>query len=63
MQVQIKGGYTQWSPKTIYICSNIEVDDWYPGANQEHVNALKRRISQIITFDSNTYDSLKTMPF
>jgi len=50
MKVPIKGGFTQWIPKTIYFTSNINPDDWYSGAIQEHRNALKRRINKITEF-------------
>lgn len=51
MKVPIKGGFVQWVPKTIYFTSNINPEDWYSGAIQEHRNALKRRINKITKFD------------
>jgi len=51
MKVPIKGGFVQWVPKTIYFTSNINPDDWYSGAIQEHRNALRRRIKTITHFN------------
>lgn len=50
MKVPIKGGFVQWVPKTIYFTSNINPEEWYSGAIQEHRNALKRRINTITEF-------------
>jgi len=50
MRVPIKGGFVQWVPKIIYFTSNIDPEDWYQGAIQEHRNALKRRIHKITKF-------------
>lgn len=63
MRVQVKGGYTQWAPKVIFICSNIPVDQWYCNAHPEHVAALMRRLHYILQFDKTTYGQLKYMPF
>lgn len=46
MQVPIKGAYTQWSPRTIYITSNLEPGSWYPNAAEEHKRALLRRLNE-----------------
>lgn len=46
MQVQVKGAYAWWVPKTIYITSNIHPNDWYPNALEEHKRALMRRLTQ-----------------
>ena len=48
-QVPIKGAYTWWVPKTIYFTSNIHPKDWYQNANDEHVNALMRRLNEFGT--------------
>lgn len=50
MRVPVKGGYKNWIPKHIFITSNLDPEDWYPHANEEHRNALKRRISLIKKF-------------
>lgn len=53
MRVPIKGGFVEWIPKIIYFTSNINPEDWYQGAIQEHRNALKRRISVTTEFTRN----------
>jgi hypothetical protein len=45
-QVPVKGGYTWWKPKVIYITSNLNPKEWYPAAHQEHQRALIRRIEE-----------------
>lgn len=54
MRVPIKGGFVSWAPYEIYITSNINPDNWYSNANEEHVRALKRRITNYVYFDSLT---------
>lgn len=44
MNVQVKGGYANWRPKTIYITSNHSPDVWYAGEKAEDVAAVMRRI-------------------
>lgn len=44
--VPVKGGFTWWNPKNIYITSNIDPNEWYPNAKQVHVAALKRRLRE-----------------
>lgn len=41
MQVNVKGGMTQWAPKRIYITSNYEKEEWY----LQDISALERRIT------------------
>lgn len=50
MQVQVKGGFVNWKPRTIIITSNFAPDSWYSGASQEHRDALKRRITSVQHF-------------
>lgn len=50
MRVPVKGGFVQWVPKRIWITSNYPPEQWYPNAKDEHVNALKRRITQCVRF-------------
>lgn len=47
MQVPIKGGFVQWTPKVIYLTSNKDPNDWYPGVNEEQQRAMKRRFSTV----------------
>lgn len=53
MQVPVKGGFTWWKPKRIYITSNVKFDEWYQGARYQHREALKRRITEIKEFQTN----------
>lgn len=48
-QVPVKGGYTWWAPKVIYITSNLHPKEWYPQAHQEHQRALIRRLKEFGT--------------
>ncbi len=50
MRVPIKGGYVQWVPKEIYITSNQDPMLWFARALPEHVNALMRRVTNIVCF-------------
>lgn len=54
MPVPVKGAQTWWCPKTIYITSNINPKEWYPGANQNHQNALMRRLTEFGTIEHCT---------
>lgn len=47
MQVPVKGGYVNWTPKYIYLTSNKDPLNWYPNCWPEHKNALLRRITEI----------------
>ena len=49
MDVRIKGGFTCWCPRTIYITSNKNPSDWY-SCLQVHKEALFRRFSEVIEF-------------
>lgn len=53
-QVPVKGGYVWWCPKTIYLTSNVEPKEWYQGANQNHQDALMRRITEFGTIEHCT---------
>jgi hypothetical protein len=50
MQVRIKGGFVNWCPEEIYITSNLNPDQWYPNAHQEHIDALKRRLTAVFFY-------------
>lgn len=47
MTVQVKGGYTHWRPKKIYITSNTAPDSWYAGSVAVDQAAIMRRITTI----------------
>lgn len=59
MQVPVKGGYTQWSPRVIFIATNVPVASWYQGAREEHQAAMLRRLEEITILDSSSFDLLK----
>lgn len=52
MKVPIKGGFVEWVPKRIFITSNLNPNDWFPNAHQEHVAALRRRFTQVLHFNT-----------
>lgn len=47
MQVPVKGGFTNWAPKKVYITSNIRPRSWYQEADNFSLAALFRRINLI----------------
>lgn len=49
MQVPIKGGFTQWKPKRIYLTSNKQHHQWY---SKPDIRALDRRIHKIFIFEA-----------
>lgn len=44
-------GEKPWIPETIYICSNLPWEAWYPHATKEQKQAIERRLHKIIRFD------------
>lgn len=48
--VEIKGDTVPVKPKNIVITSNLDIEHWYPGAEKVHIEALMRRITEIIKF-------------
>lgn len=55
MQVPIKGGFAEWSPKKIYITSNTHPNDWYPMADRYSVAAMFRRFTLLEAVFDNLY--------
>lgn len=49
-RVPVKGGFTPWTPKRIYITSNIAPNLWYPDTTPYQKEALLRRIHQTVMF-------------
>lgn len=45
-KVPVKGGFTWWCPRHIYITSNLAPDEWYPNANDKQKAALMRRLNE-----------------
>ncbi|APA62654.1 putative replication protein [uncultured virus] len=54
MPVPVKGAQAWWCPKTIYITSNIKPEEWYQGSNQNHRDALMRRLTEFGTIEHCT---------
>lgn len=52
LRLPIKGDFTYANWKKVIITSNIDPREWYPNVDQEHKDALFRRIKNIIHFDS-----------
>lgn len=50
MDVPIKGGFVKWTPKKIFITSNMNPKDWYSKALPEHVKAMERRFTHVEEF-------------
>lgn len=50
-QVESKGGYANWVPRTIVITSNVHPRDWYPDLLPQHKVALMRRLDEIKMFE------------
>lgn len=50
LQVPIKGGFAEFAAKRVWITSNIDPDDWYPDARDEHRAALRRRFTNVKRF-------------
>lgn len=50
MRVPIKGGFSNWVPRRIWITSNYGPKEWFPNAKDEHVKALFRRFTKVIRF-------------
>lgn len=59
-RVPIKGGFTTFNPKEIYITSNVEWKSWYKFDENPHMvpEAFKRRIDHIIHFNLPLNDLL-----
>jgi hypothetical protein len=57
MRVNIKGGFTQWRPKKIYITSNYEIENWYLESA-----ALLRRIKEVRRFGTEVGGNTRPPP-
>lgn len=51
VHVEIKGGWTWLCIDTIYICTNMDPDDWYIGEDARTREAVKRRLTKIEKFE------------
>lgn len=56
MSVPIKGGFTNWAPKRIYITSNIQPRGWYDNLDTPSFEALMRRINRLEILNENIFD-------
>lgn len=54
LRVPVKGGFTNWNPRYIYITSNVPYDKWYKDLDVTSLEALRRRIH----FDHRVYENL-----
>ena len=52
MRVPVKGGYVNWKPRTIIITANYAPQLWYANAKDKHQEALMRRISEVVHFNT-----------
>lgn len=55
MSIPIKGGFTKWAPRKIYITSNEPPRNWYPTAQFRSMGALLRRIEVTHEVAENIY--------
>jgi len=51
LQVQVKGGFVNWAPRTIFITSNLSPDNWWPKAPEEIRAAVQRRLTEVHRMD------------
>jgi len=51
-KVPVKGSFAEWNPRVIYITSNIDPQEWYPNAHEEHRRALARRFTKVEHFSN-----------
>lgn len=51
LRLPVKCGSTCNTYKKIYFCSNVNWDEWWPDMADEHKDAFRRRITQIINFN------------
>jgi len=50
VSVPVKGGFASWHPDYVYFTTNIDWRWWWPDISQEHLAAVKRRITEIRLF-------------
>lgn len=55
MSVPIKGGFTKWLPRKVYITSNVPPEKWYPDADFRSIAALTRRFDRVDFVIENLY--------
>jgi len=50
LSLPVKGGFVPFRPECIYFTSNIDYTVWWPDISQEHLAAVKRRITEVRVF-------------
>ena len=50
-QVPVKGGYIYWKPKVIIFTSNSHPKEWWPDLSAFDLDAIERRITEIVVVD------------
>jgi hypothetical protein len=58
MQVPVKGGFSQWCPRKVYITSNIRPWLWYTDSPTESRDALMRRLDNVEEITEPLYDDI-----
>lgn len=48
IEVEVKGGFTPWVPKHIYITSNKSISEWWTDLTPEHFLAIQRRVTNTV---------------
>jgi hypothetical protein len=59
MKVPVKGGFTNWCPKKVYITSNVEPKYWYQDADARSIKAMLRRLDKIEFINNPLYDDIE----
>lgn len=62
MQVPVKGGFTNWRPKHVYITSNEDPKYWYFNSDKRSQAALFRRIEENIEVETPLFDDINIEP-
>jgi len=52
LNIEYKGGSTQLQADKFIITSNVDPQDWYRGANNEHQAAVARRLTKVVEIKS-----------
>lgn len=58
MQVPVKGGFTNWCPKKVYITSNVDPNHWYTSDGLS-LGAFQRRLDNVQFIIDNIYDDIQ----
>ena len=58
MQVPVKGSFVKWSPRRLYITSNVNPEDWYRNVDGRTQAALKRRLEEVTYIEDPLFDDI-----